>query len=118
MLSLAPATRMSGEWASAVIVGSFCLFCENGVVGLPVETKVSSVNAMADAAAVINTAAIVTIATTTSRFIFVTPRLTSLVLRCPDMQLPDGDRRCGAGLRAMLCHLADLSDEVNRVAGR
>jgi hypothetical protein len=51
-----------------VIVGSFCLFCENGVLGLPFDTSVSSLNAAAEAA-VINTTAIVKLAATTSRFI-------------------------------------------------
>ena len=36
MLSFAPATRMFGWFASTASAGSFCLFCENGVVGLPV----------------------------------------------------------------------------------
>src|SRR5258705_3046078 len=41
--SLDPATRMLGLLASAVIVGSFCLFCENGVGGLPFVTNTSAV---------------------------------------------------------------------------
>jgi len=49
--SLLPATRTLGALASAVIVGSFCLFCENGVVGLPLETSVSGVDANAVAPA-------------------------------------------------------------------
>src|SRR5690242_5536225 len=88
MLSFEPATRMSGELASAVIAGSFCLFCENGVVGLPTVTNVSSVNARAEAA-VINIKATVKIATTTDRFILLTPRLTSLALLPPVPRVAD-----------------------------
>src|SRR5881397_1222206 len=52
MLSLAPATRMLGWSASIAIAGSFCLFCENGVVGLPMLTRVSGLVAAAGRAAV------------------------------------------------------------------
>src|SRR5215218_2289137 len=41
MLSLAPATTTSGWFASIATAGSFCLFCENGLGGLPFETRVS-----------------------------------------------------------------------------
>jgi hypothetical protein len=39
-------------WASAAMVGSFCLFCENGDTGLPVVISVSgeAASAMVDAA--------------------------------------------------------------------
>src|SRR5260370_6584290 len=39
ILSFAPATRMFVWLASTAIAGSFCLFCENGVVGLPTLTR-------------------------------------------------------------------------------
>src|SRR3954447_7107839 len=39
--SLAPATTMFGWAASIATAGSFCLFCENGVTGLPTLTRVS-----------------------------------------------------------------------------
>lgn len=45
MLSFAPATRMSGWLASTAIAGSFCLFCENGVEGLPTLTSGSPCSA-------------------------------------------------------------------------
>src|SRR6478609_8227343 len=41
--SLAPTATMFGWWASMATAGSFCLFCENGVTGLPTETLVSLV---------------------------------------------------------------------------
>src|SRR4051812_50025668 len=41
MLSLAPAATTFGWFASIATVGSFCLFCENGLGGLPEETSVS-----------------------------------------------------------------------------
>jgi hypothetical protein len=40
MLSLEPATTTDGSWASIATAGSFCLFCENGAVGLPTVTSV------------------------------------------------------------------------------
>src|SRR5260370_4326738 len=40
MLSLAPATTTDGSCASIATAGSFCLFCENGVTGLPTVTSV------------------------------------------------------------------------------
>src|SRR5258708_17779318 len=39
MLSLAPATTSDGSCASIATAGSFCLFCENGDVGLPTVTR-------------------------------------------------------------------------------
>src|SRR3954449_9874558 len=45
--SLDPATSTSGWLASLAIVGSFCLFCENGRGGLPLLTKTSGLNAPA-----------------------------------------------------------------------
>src|SRR3954454_4793702 len=39
--SFEPATRTFGCNALCVSVGSFCLFCENGFVGLPFETRTS-----------------------------------------------------------------------------
>src|SRR5881397_34356 len=53
MLSLAPAARMFGWFASIATAGSFCLFCENGVLGLPTLTRVSGLVAAAGRAAVI-----------------------------------------------------------------
>src|SRR6476469_11108718 len=47
MLSFAPAARMFGWFASIATAGSFCLFCENGLVGLPMVTRVSGLNAAA-----------------------------------------------------------------------
>src|SRR3954447_14617662 len=41
MLSLDPAARMLGWCASTATAGSFCLFCENGPVGLPTVTSES-----------------------------------------------------------------------------
>src|SRR5260370_18913683 len=40
MLSLEPATTNDGSCASMATAGSFCLFCENGVTGLPTVTSV------------------------------------------------------------------------------
>src|SRR5215217_6006044 len=39
--SLAPAAKMLGWAWSTATAGSFCLFWENGLVGLPTETRVS-----------------------------------------------------------------------------
>src|SRR5712692_1820308 len=47
MLSFAPAARTLGWLASTASAGSFCLFCENGVDGLPAETRVSGLSARA-----------------------------------------------------------------------
>src|SRR5262245_19172287 len=47
MLSLAPATTMFGFAGSTATAGSFCLFCEKGVGGLPTVTRVSGLNASA-----------------------------------------------------------------------
>ena len=41
MLSLAPAANTVGLLGSTAIQGSFCLFCEKGVAGLPLATSVS-----------------------------------------------------------------------------
>src|SRR4051795_5199894 len=41
MLSLAPATTTAGLLASMATAGSFCLFCENGLGGLPKLTRAS-----------------------------------------------------------------------------
>src|ERR687887_603438 len=41
MLSLAPAASTDGSVGSIAIAGSFCLFCENGVGGLPALTRTS-----------------------------------------------------------------------------
>src|SRR5438093_7256986 len=50
MLSFAPAARIVGLFASIATAGSFCLFCENGLVGLPTLTRVSGLNAAAGSA--------------------------------------------------------------------
>ena len=50
MLSLAPAARMFGWFASIATAGSFCLFSENGLGGLPTLTLVSGLNAAAGGA--------------------------------------------------------------------
>src|SRR5436190_12125520 len=50
MLSFAPAARMFGWFASIATAGSFCLFCESGLVGLPMLTRVSGLNAAAGSA--------------------------------------------------------------------
>ena len=55
--SLEPATRMFGRLASTASAGSFCLFSENGVGGLPTDTSVSGLNAIAGIAASSATAA-------------------------------------------------------------
>src|SRR6266511_1479946 len=47
MLSFDPAARTAGWLASTASAGSFCLFCENGVDGLPTETRVSGLSAKA-----------------------------------------------------------------------
>src|SRR5512140_1793033 len=47
--SLEPAARMLGWLASTARAGSFCLFCEKGVGGLPKETSVSGLKARAGA---------------------------------------------------------------------
>src|SRR5438876_10926941 len=47
MLSLAPAASTFGWLASTASAGSFCLFCENGVDGLPIETRASALSARA-----------------------------------------------------------------------
>src|SRR5919197_5415086 len=39
--SLEPAATMVGRLASTATDGSFCLFCANGVAGLPTDTSVS-----------------------------------------------------------------------------
>jgi hypothetical protein len=51
ILSFEPATRIFGWLASTAIAGSFCLFCENGVVGLPLVTSGSLLATKAIAAA-------------------------------------------------------------------
>src|SRR5436190_10291544 len=50
MLSLAPEARMFGWFASIATAGSFCLFCENGLGGLPMVTRVSGLKAAAGSA--------------------------------------------------------------------
>ena len=45
--SLEPAATTLGSLASMATAGSFCLFCENGVAGLPTDTMVSVVCAEA-----------------------------------------------------------------------
>src|SRR3954451_23658196 len=45
--SFAPATRTVGWLASLAIAGSFCLFCENGLGGLPFLTSTSGLKAPA-----------------------------------------------------------------------
>src|SRR5438874_10675390 len=45
--SLAPAASTLGWLASTARAGSFCLFCENGPVGLPTVTRVSADPALA-----------------------------------------------------------------------
>src|SRR6478609_6670054 len=45
--SLEPATSTLGCSASIATAGSFCLFCENGVNGLPTVTRLSGLNAAA-----------------------------------------------------------------------
>jgi hypothetical protein len=47
MLSFEPAASTSSLLASIAIAGSFCLFCENGLGGLPTETSRSPVAATA-----------------------------------------------------------------------
>src|SRR3954452_19333585 len=49
--SFAPATRTVGWLASLAIAGSFCLFCENGLGGVPVVTCPSRLTSPARAAA-------------------------------------------------------------------
>src|SRR5204862_3937865 len=48
--SFGPATSTFGWLASTAIAGSFCLFRENGVVGLPTLTRVSATKASAASA--------------------------------------------------------------------
>jgi hypothetical protein len=43
--SFDPAARIFGWFASTASAGSFCLFCENGVDGLPTVTCVSGLTA-------------------------------------------------------------------------
>ena len=50
MLSLAPAARIVGSFASIATAGSFCLFCGNGVLG-PAVTSDSPACAAAGAIA-------------------------------------------------------------------
>src|SRR5689334_15795110 len=45
ILSFAPATSTSGCATSTASAGSFCLFCENGEVGLPTLTRTSAAKA-------------------------------------------------------------------------
>ena len=47
MLSLEPAASTSGWLASIATAGSFCLFAENGELGLPTVTSVSALSAWA-----------------------------------------------------------------------
>src|SRR5205814_5153817 len=49
ILSFAPAARISEGFASTARPGSFCLFCENGLAGLPTLTRVSGLKPPADA---------------------------------------------------------------------
>src|SRR5947209_5503924 len=57
MLSFAAATRMFGLSASIATAGSYCLFCENGLGGLPTDTSVSELNAPASPTPMAATAA-------------------------------------------------------------
>src|SRR5579859_2464074 len=50
--SLEPAARIVGLFALTAIAGSFCLFCENGVGGLPLLTSTSPPTAAAEIVAV------------------------------------------------------------------
>src|SRR5437764_9477033 len=47
--SFAPAASTKGLFASTASAGSFCLFCANGVIRLPMETRVSVAVAGIDA---------------------------------------------------------------------
>ena len=47
MLSLEPAASTVGWLASIATAGSFCLFAENGELGLPTVTSVSALSAWA-----------------------------------------------------------------------
>src|SRR5205807_901866 len=58
MLSFEPAASTDSLLASIAIAGSFCLFCENGLGGLPMETSRSPVAAMALGTASTSAAAI------------------------------------------------------------
>ena len=73
MLSFEPATRMYGWSASIASAGSFCLFCENGVVGLPVVTSVSALNAQATA---VTTSMTAPTNRTARRIFFISPPFT------------------------------------------
>src|SRR5579859_4144132 len=50
--SLEPAARIAGSFALTAIAGSFCLFWENGVGGLPLLTSTSPPTAAAEIVAV------------------------------------------------------------------
>ena len=60
MLSLLPDTNTAGRFASTAIVGSFCLFWENGAVGLPRLTRTSGVSCPSAAVAASRTQATAT----------------------------------------------------------
>src|SRR6266568_1039543 len=68
--SLAPATTLFGSIATA---GSFCLFCENGVVGLPTVTRVSLTDAATATAAPDSTTATAATAARTDRGLPIVP---------------------------------------------
>src|SRR5436190_6396429 len=77
MLSLEPATRTFGLFASTASAGSFCLFCENGDGGLPTLTSVSGLNA--PATAVRTSAATATSGTARSSRFILSPFLSPLL---------------------------------------
>src|SRR5438067_6951047 len=70
MLSFEPATRTFGWFASTASAGSFCLFCENGVTGLPTVTSASGLTAPATA---VTTSMTAPIESTARRMFFISP---------------------------------------------
>src|SRR4051794_21680282 len=92
MLSLEPAATMSGCILSMATAGSFCLFCENGVNGLPTDTRVSCAAALLAVASTVNTP--VTTARARQRLCTKVPP--SLVLDVGAAVPVRGDRACGS----------------------
>jgi hypothetical protein len=72
MLSLDPAASTSSWFASIATAGSFCLFCENGLGGLPTETSRSPGTPTALGTASASAAAT---APSSERFLFMGPPL-------------------------------------------
>src|ERR687885_2080806 len=71
--SFTPAAAIAGSAGLTTAAGSFCLFCGNGVGGLPIVTSVSEPLGVAPASATTTSAAAAASAAVTSTFLISPP---------------------------------------------